>query len=181
MADKEAILKTHVGPYSVRPPQYYTVAVLSAMDEYAAELKKENDELKFRNDTVHKTNTDFYNKNIELQSTIEEKDKRITELENGIKNFTEWLKEKRPSMTGNGAPILVLQNLIEGIEFNWLKNSIEYLTEKLEEKDKQLNYWKERCEAAEEHITVLCNYPKGKITTEAWKNWQSLKEKQPGK
>ena len=41
--------------------------------------------------------------------------------------------------------------------------------------NKMEKYWRERCEAAEEHITILCNYPKGKITTAAWKKWQELK------
>jgi len=41
---------------------------------------------------------------------------RIEELENGIKNFIEWLKEKRPTITGTGAPKLILESLLEGRE-----------------------------------------------------------------
>lgn len=38
---------------------------------------------------------------------------RINQLESGIKQFLLWLKEKRPSMAGHGAPIMILEDLLD--------------------------------------------------------------------
>ena len=51
-----------------------------------------------------------------LQSQCTEKEKECEELKSGIRNFIEWLKEKRPTITGTGAPKLILENLLAGEE-----------------------------------------------------------------
>lgn len=54
---------------------------------------------------------------------------RINQLEGGIKNFIDWLSEKRPYVTGIGAPLSILQGLLDGLNFSPPQSSTE------EEKD----------------------------------------------
>lgn len=50
---------------------------------------------------------------------------RKNQLESGIKNFLLWLKEKRPSMTGHGAPIMILEELLNNKTNDLIKSSTE--------------------------------------------------------
>jgi len=81
---------------------------------------------------IYKDESDRYKNECAQQAkTIEGKDERIKELEQGINNFLFWLKEKRPSMTGNGAPISILQNLLSGEVINLF--SIETMQNRISE------------------------------------------------
>lgn len=48
---------------------------------------------------------------------------RITQLESGIKNIINWLNEKRPHVAGIGAPVNILQGLLDGVNFDYSPQS----------------------------------------------------------
>jgi hypothetical protein len=115
---------------------------------------------------------------------------RIAELENGIKNFIEWLKEKRPTITGTGAPKLILESFLEGRETfatpfptgdrdcEELKKEVERLQDveiELEKKTKSSKEWCDKAMEAARHRQELqsriSELEKGlEVIIESWNN-----------
>lgn len=69
---------------------------------------------------------------------LQAKNEEIEKYRSGISQFVSWLREKRPSMSGHGAPILILENLLTGEPFDMY--------------EREAKKWKELYEAADKYI-----------------------------
>lgn len=107
--DAESVLRGHVGAYSIKPPEYYTKAIIAAMQEYASLVTDELEDKKWSAEILLDA---AKSANAQLQSQLEAKIKECEELKKEIEAQDYWPK--------------------------------------LTQTEKDLEYWKARCEAAED-------------------------------
>lgn len=146
--DKEAILKKIWDFESDRGRFSLAEAVIfPAMTEYSQLISGSKDAELEGIKEIARARGEAIN---ELQSLLESKTKECEELKKDLTSYKE-------SFETNKEQFMELAAHAKDLEID-------------------LEYWKARCEAAEEHITALCNHPRGKIRTDAWKKWQQLKQ-----